>query len=90
MSKHIFYPFRRKYSFLCIVAVALSYECKPTLAIRGRFRATDSSLARGITSDFYGPMNVHRGTVISAIVTMNLFCCIVYGRATLLYKSHIA
>ena len=60
------------------------------LAIRAGFRATDSFRARGITSDFYGPMNVHRGTVISAIVTVNLFSCILYGRATLWYKSHIA
>ena len=58
-------------------------ECKPTLVIRGGFRATDSSRGRGITSDFFGPMNVHRGTVISVIVTVNLFCCILYGRATL-------
>ena len=66
------------------MAVALSFkEFKPTLAIRGGFRATDSSRARGITSDFYGSMNVHRGTVISAIETVNLFCCILYGRATL-------
>ena len=70
------------------MAVTLSSECKPTLAIRGGFRDTDSSRARGITSDFYGPMNVHRGTVISAIVTVNLFICslhlnALYGRTML-------
>ena len=30
----------------------------------------------GITSDFYGPMNFHRGTVIRVIVTVNLLFCI--------------
>ena len=68
--------------------MALSLECKPTLAIRGGFRDTDSSRAPGITSDFYWPMNVHRGTVISAIVTVNLFFCVLhfyalYGKAKL-------
>ena len=84
----MFYPFRCQYSFLCVVAVALSYECKPILAIRGGFRDTDSSRAPRITSDFYGPMNVHLGTVFSAIVTVNVFFCILhfdalYGRAML-------
>ena len=40
------------YSFLCVVAYI------------GGFRDIDSSRAPGITSDFYGPMNVHRGTVL--------------------------
>ena len=38
------------------------------MAISGGFRDIDSSWVPGITSDFYGPMNVRRGTVISAIV----------------------
>ena len=44
---------------------------------------TDSSRSPGITSGLYGPMNVHRGAVISAIVAVNLFFCILHLNATL-------
>ena len=72
--KPIFCPFRCQYSFLCVVAVALSEECKITLAISGEFRDTDSSWAPDTTSDFYGPMIVHRG----ALVTVNLCFFVFY------------
>ena len=62
--------------FLCFVAVTLSVECRPALAIYGRQR-----ILMGITSGFYGPMDVHRGTVISAIVTLYLFFCILHLNA---------
>ena len=63
-------------------------ESKPTFAIHGGCIDTDSSRAPGITSDLYGPMNVNRGAVISVIVAVNLFFCILhlnafYGSATL-------
>ena len=55
---------------MLILVVALSKESKSTLAIRCGFRDTNSSRAPGtcITSDFYGPMNVHRGTVVERII----------------------
>ena len=34
-----------------------------------------------VTSDFYGSMNIHHGTVISAIVTVNLLFCILHFNA---------
>ena len=39
---------------------------------------SDSSRAPGITSGFYRFMNVHHGTFISAVVTVNLLCCILH------------
>ena len=50
--------------------------------------------AFGIPPSFYGTMNIHRDTVISAIVTLHLLFCILHfnvlcGSATLLYKSHL-
>ena len=53
---------------LCAIAVALPYECKPTLAIHGGFRDADYRRAPCITFGFYEPINRHRGTVISAIL----------------------
>ena len=38
------------------------------MVISGGFRDINSSRVPGITSDIYVPMNVRRGTVISAIV----------------------
>ena len=57
------------------------------VGFKGKLR-NNYSLVATLASDIYGPMNVHCGTVISAIVTVNLFRCILhfkalYGRATL-------
>ena len=75
---------------MCVVGVTISYECKPTLAIHGGCRDTDSSKAPDIISGFYRPMNFHHVTLISAIRTVYLFFCTfvfyifyaLYGSAT--------
>ena len=46
---------------------------------------TDSSRAPDITSYFYGPMNVHRGAVISAIVTVDILFCILHFNALMTF-----
>ena len=67
------------------MAVALSLERKPTFAIHDGCIDTDSSWTPGITSGLYGPMKVHCGAVISAIVTVNIFFFILHLNA--LYGS---
>ena len=57
----------------------------PHWAIHGGFGYTDSSRVPSITSGFYEPMNVHRRSVISAIVTVKIFFCVLQFNA--LYAS---
>ena len=61
---------------VCVVAVALSSVSQYWPFVADSKTLTPPGQGYSITSDFYGLINVHRGTVISAIVTVNLLCCI--------------